>query len=230
MGLSTKDLVNENGGGGMAKTIAPGNHTLRINSVVLEDFQFIDGAKHLILNVETEPIDGFEGFLIDKDDESKGKYKGQIGRVKASQYAFADGQTKSGIKIQRDRSLMMFLANLSKATGIMSWFEEQDNKFNTIEDFVKNFSNNAPLKDKYLDFCIAGKEYENKSGYTAYDMWLPKAENNKYAYGEEGSDRILKYDEAKYLKKLEVKPVDNFGDDDDDFPTPGKTSSDFSLD
>jgi hypothetical protein len=230
MGLSTKDLVNENGGGGMAKTIAPGNHTLRINSIVLEDFQFIDGAKHLILNVETEPIDGFEGFLIDKDDESKGKYKGQIGRVKASQYAFADGQTKSGIKIQRDRSLMMFLANLSKATGIMSWFEEQDNKFNTIEDFVRNFSNNAPLKDKYLDFCIAGKEYENKSGYTAYDMWLPKAENNKYAYGNEGSDRILKYDEAKYLKKLEVKPVDNFGDDDDDFPTPGKTSSDFSLD
>jgi hypothetical protein len=230
MGLSTKDLVNENNGGGMAKTIAPGNHTLRINSVVLEDFQFIDGAKHLILNVETEPIEGFEGFLIDKDDESKGKYKGQIGRVKASQYAFADGQTKSGIKIQRDRSLMMFLANLSKATGIMSWFEEQDNKFNTIEDFVKNFSNNAPLKDKYLDFCIAGKEYENKSGYTAYDMWLPKAENNKYAYGNEGSDRILKYDEAKYLKKLEVKPVDNFGDDDDDFPTPGKTSSDFSLD
>jgi hypothetical protein len=230
MGLSTKDLVNENGGGGMAKTIAPGNHTLKINSVVLEDFQFIDGAKHLVLNVETEPIEGFEGFLIDKDDESKGKYKGQIGRVKASQYAFADGQTKSGIKIQRDRSLMMFLANLSKATGIMSWFEEQDNKFNTIEDFVKNFSNNAPLKDKYLDFCIAGKEYENKSGYTAYDMWLPKAENNKYAYGNEGSDRILKYDEAKYLKKLEVKPVDNFGDDDDDFPTPGKTSSDFSLD
>ena len=229
MGLSTKDLVNENNGGGMAKTIAPGNHTLRINSVVLEDFQFIDGAKHLVLNVETEPIEGFEGFLIDKDDESKGKYKGQIGRVKASQYAFADGQTKSGIKIQRDRSLMMFLANLSKATGIMSWFEEQDNKFNTIEDFVKNFSNNAPLKDKYLDFCIAGKEYENKSGYTAYDMWLPKAENNKYAYGEEGSERILKYDEAKYLKKLEVKPVDNFGDD-DDFPTPGKTSSDFSLD
>ena len=230
MGLSTKDLVNENGGGGMAKTIAPGNHTLRINSVVLEDFQFIDGAKHLILNVETEPIEGFEGFLIDKDDESKGKYKGQIGRVKASQYAFADGQTKSGIKIQRDRSLMMFLANLSKATGIMKWFEEQDNKFNTIEDFVRNFSDNAPLKDKYLDFCVAGKEYENKSGYTAYDMWLPKAENNKYAYGEEGSDRILKYDEAKYLKKLEVKPVDNFGDDDDDFPTPGKTSSDFSLD
>lgn len=229
MGLSTKDLVSE-GGSGMPKTIAPGNHTLKINSISLEDFQFIDGAKHLILHVETEPIEGFEGFLVDKDDESKGKYQGQIGRVKASQYAFADGQTKSGIKIQRDRSLMMFLANLSKGAGIMQWFEEQDNKFNTIEEFVKNFSDNAPIKDVLLDFCIAGKEYENKGGYTAYDMWLPKAENNKYAYGQEGSDRILKYDEAKHLKKLEVKPVDNFGDDDDDFPTPGRTSSDFNLD
>jgi len=228
MGLSTKDLVGE--GGGMAKTIAPGNHRLKINSLVLEDFQFIDGAKHLVLNVETEPIEGFEGFLIDKDDESKGKYAGQIGRVKASQYAFADGQTKSGIKVQRDRSLMMFLANLSKTCGIMKWFEEQDNKFNTIEEFVKNFSDNAPIKDKYLDFCVAGKEYENKSGYTAYDMWLPKAENNKYAYGEENSEKILKYDESKHLKKLEVKPVENFGDDDDDFTPKSKKSSDFSLD
>ena len=228
MALSTTDLGTA--GSGLPKTITPGNHVLKINSIELEEFKFIPGAYHLMMHVETQPIEGFEGFMIDKDDESKGKYKGQIGRVKASQYAFADGQTKSGIKIQRDRSLMMFLANLSKATGIMKWFEEQDNKFNTIEDFVKNFSDNAPLKDKYLDFCVAGKEYENKSGYTAYDMWLPKAENNKYAYGEEGSDRILKYDEAKHLKKLEVKPVDNFGDDDDDFPTLGKTSSDFSLD
>jgi len=215
MGLSTKDLVSENTGGGMAKTIAPGNHTLKINSIVLENFQFIDGAKHLVLNVETEPIEGFEGFYIDKDDESKGRYAGQIGRVKASQYAFADGVTKSGIKIQRDRSLMMFLANLSKATGIMKWFEEQDNKFNTIEEFVRNFSDNAPLKDKYLEFCIAGKEYENKSGYTAYS--------------EQGSDKILQYDENKHLKKLEVKPVENFGDD-DEFSAPSRGSSDFSLD
>jgi len=229
MGLSTKDLVSD-GGSGTPKTIGPGNHTLKINSITLEDFQFIDGAKHLMLHTETEPIEGFEGFFIDKDDESKGHYLGQIGRVKASQYAYANGETKSGIKIQRDRSLMMFLANLSKSYGITGWFEEQDNKFNTIEEFVKNFSDNAPIKDVYLDFCIAGKEYENKAGYTAYDLWLPKAENNKYAYGDVNSERILKYDEAKHLKKIEVKPVDKFGDDDDDFKIPSKSSSDFTLD
>ena len=228
MGLSTKDLGNE-GGSGQAKTISPGNHRLKINSISLEDFQFIPGAKHLLLNVETEPIEGFTGFLINKDDESKGNYSGQIGRVKASQYAYADGETKSGIKIQRDKSLMIFLANLSKAYGIMSWFEDQDNKYNTIEDFVMNYSNNAPIKDKYIDFCVAGKEYENKAGYTAYDMWLPKTENNKYAYGQADSSKILEYNEAKHLKKIEVKPVDNFGDD-DDFQTPPKSSSDFTLD
>ena len=228
MGLSTKDLVSE-GGSGTPKTIGPGNHTLKINSITLEDFQFIDGAKHLMLHTETEPIEGFEGFFIDKDNESKGHYLGQIGRVKASQYAYANGETKSGIKIQRDRSLMMFLANLSKSYGITGWFEEQDNKFNTIEEFVKNFSNNAPIKDVYLDFCVAGKEYENKAGYTAYDLWLPKAENNKYAYGDLDSERILKYDETKHLKKIEVKEVKGFGDD-DDFTKPTKGASDFSLD
>jgi len=225
MGLSTTDLGTGTGSG-MPKTIGPGNHTLTINSMHLEDFQFIDGAKHLILNVETEPIEGFEGFMIDKDDESKGHHKGQIGRVKASQYAFADGETKSGIKIQRDRSIMIFLSNMSKNLEFYEWFVEQDNKFNTIEDFVKNFSDNAPYKGMPIEFCIAGKEYMNKSGYVNYDMWLPKAENKTYAYGE----NVMVYNEAKHLKKMEIKNVDKFGDDDDNFTPPSKNSSDFSLD
>jgi len=120
MALSTTDL--KEGGSGLPKTISPGNITLKINSVVLEDFKFIQGAKHLMLNVETEPIAGFEGFMIDKDDESKGHYAGQIGRVKASQYAFADGQTKTGIKIERDRSILIFLQRLCKTLGMNEWF------------------------------------------------------------------------------------------------------------
>ena len=48
MGLSTTDLGTGSGG---VKTIAPGNHLLKINSLVLEDFRFLDNAYHLILNV-----------------------------------------------------------------------------------------------------------------------------------------------------------------------------------
>jgi hypothetical protein len=227
MALSTTDLGT--GGSGMAKTIAPGNHTLKINSIELEDFRFIEGAKHLIMHVETEPIEGFEGFLIDKDDESQGRYDGQIGRIKASQYAFADGETKSGIKIQRDRSVMIFLQNLCNTLGINEWFRNQDGKHETIEDFVNAFSKEADYKGKFLEFCVAGKEYESKSGYTNYDMWLPKSENKKYAMAEVEAGKVMTYEEAKHLKKLEVKDVKGFGDDDTLF-NPGKTSSDFSLD
>jgi hypothetical protein len=226
MGLSTTDLGT--GGNGLPKTISPGNHVLKINMIDLEDFKFIDGAKHLILHVETEPIAGFEGFALDKDNPEKGHYDGQIGRIKASQYAFADGETKTGIKIQRDRSILIFLQSLCKTFGVNEWFTEQDGKHDTIEDFVDAFNASAPIKDKYLEFCVAGREYEGKTGYTNYDMWLPKSENRKYSFGEIEEGKVITFDESKHLKKIETKEVKSFGDD--EFTTPPKTSSDFSLD
>ena len=45
MALSTTDLGTA--GSGLPKTITPGNHVLKINSIELEDFKFIDGAYHL---------------------------------------------------------------------------------------------------------------------------------------------------------------------------------------
>tara|TARA_R100000654_G_scaffold328_2_gene1228 strand:+ start:19845 stop:20534 length:690 start_codon:yes stop_codon:yes gene_type:complete len=229
MALSTTDLTTEGGTGkGIPKTIGPGNHELKINSVRLDSFRFIEGAYHLILDMETKPIDGFEGFLRDRDDESKGKYEGQIGRVKASQYAFADGETKSGIKIQRDRSILMFLKNLSNALEITDWFTEQDNKHETIEEFVKAFNDTAPYQDKYLHTCLAGKEYENKSGYIAYDCWFAKAKNKMYGYTP-NPEAVQVYDESKHLRKIENKPVESFGND-DDLSIPMKTSADFNLD
>ena len=227
MALSTEDLGT--GGSGLPKTISPGNKVLKINNIELEEFKFINDAYHLILHVETEPIEGFEGFALDKDNPDKGHYAGQIGRIKASQYAFADGETKTGIKIQRDRSILIFLQNLCKTMGINEWMQAQHNKHNTIEDFVEAFNATAPIKDKYLEFCIAGKEYVGKTGYTNYDMWLPKAEKGKYAFGEVEEGKVIRYDEKIHLKKLENKEVSKFGDD-DDFSTSSKTSTDFSLD
>ena len=227
MALSTEDLGT--GGSGLPKTISPGNKVLKINNVELEEFKFINGAFHLILHVETQPIEGFEGFALDKDHPEKGHFAGQIGRIKASQYAYADGETKTGIKIQRDRSILIFLQNLCKTLGINEWMQAQHNKHDTIEDFVEAFNQSAPIKDKYLEFCIAGKEYVGKTGYTNYDMWLPKAEKGKYAFGEVEEGKVIRYDESKHLKKLETTEVSKFGDDADDFSS-NKPSTDFSLD
>lgn len=227
MALSTKDLGTESTGGGLPKTIAPGNHELKINEIRLEEFRFIEGAYHLLIEMETKPIDGFEGFMRDRNDESKGRYEGQIGRVKASQYAFADGETKSGIKIHRDRSILIFLQNLCKSLGINEWMSEQHNQHETIEDFVKAFNDTAPYKDKYLEYCVAGKEYVGKTGYTNYDMWLPKAQNGRYAFGDVDNGKVILYNEEVHLKKLENKPIESFGDD--EF-SKSKEPSDFSLD
>jgi len=226
MGLSTTDLGT--GKSGLPKTINPGNHELKINNIKLEEFKFIDNAYHLILDVETKPIEGFEGFFRDKDNESEGRYEGQIGRLKASQYAFADGQTKSGVKINRDRSILIFLQNLSNTLGINDWFLEQDNAHETIEDFVKAFNETAPYKDKFLEFCVAGKEYMSRSGYVNYDLHLPKASNGKYAYGNIEEGKVIIYNEDTHLKKLEVKNVESFGEEISLNGT--ATAEDFNLD
>jgi len=226
MALSTEDL-GTGGSSSLPKTINPGNHLLKINSVTLDEFKFIDNAYHLMLHVETKPIEGFQGFMRDTQDESKGNYEGQIGRIKASQYAFADGETKSGIKIQRDRSILIFLQNLCKTLGINDWMVKQHNKHETIEDFVKAFNETAPYQNIYLEYCVAGKEYIGKTGYTNYDLWLPKAQNGKYAYGEEEGGKVIIYNEENHLKKLENNPVESFGDT--DFSSK-PTSTDFSLD
>jgi len=232
MALSTKDLQ---GSASVKKTIAPGNHTLKINSVKLEPFKFIENAYHLMLHLETEPIDGFEGFLVDPENPENGYYKGQVGKVKANRYAYADGETKSGIKVERDRSILMFLKTLCKALDTASdselftkWFSAQDGEHETIEEFVTAFDTEIKKHNTYLDFCVAGKEYENKNGYINYDMFLARTSRGNYAFGEKGSKKVISYDEKHHLIKLPVKNVESFGDE--DISIPSNTSNYFSLD
>jgi hypothetical protein len=113
---------------------------------------------------------------------------------------------------------------------MLAWFDEQDNKHDTIEDFISAFNTTAPYKDKYLDFCIAGKEYEGKTGYTNYDLYLPKSSRDGFAFAKVGSGKHLLYSEALHLKKLEAKKVESFGEDADDFAVPNKVATDFDLD
>lgn len=167
--ISTKNVPNASG---MSKTILPGERTLRINSITLDKMPYDEESYHLNLHCETEPIEGLDGFWIDKDNQSKGKYKGQIGRIHANYWPYKDGQTKSGIVIKRDRSILQFVKNLANELGFEQWFEEQDNKFNTIEDFVNHLNKTKPFKDVWFKAIVGGKGYD-KGGYVNYDLFFP---------------------------------------------------------
>lgn len=209
--LSTKDI--KTGGAGVPKTLQPGNQTITIHRVELEDFRFKPGALHFLLHVEGEEMgDDFEGFWIDKDNQSLGKYKGQVGRVKAGEYAFADGETKSGIPVNRDQGILKFLKNVCMETDSLAWLENQDGKHATIQSLVEAFNKDKPFKGKWLKVCLAGKEYTNKDGYANYDLFFPKysKEGVPFASAEKSKNKVIVFSPDQHIKRKANQEVESF--------------------
>ena len=207
-------------GGGMSKTLLPGNESCKINGIELKPFTFKPGGYHMIIYLESpdKGID-FEGFWINKDDESKGRYKGQIGQVKTNYWAYSDGETKGGTPIIRDAEILKTIKGLAIALGIqdsLKAFEAKYNNLDTIEEYITALNLENPFKDKFMQYCIAGKEYTNKGGYTAYDLYLPKFEKTGVPYG---TSRVLKFDEEKHIVKTKVVIVDEFAPTNDEIPS-----------
>jgi hypothetical protein len=227
--LSTKNITT--GGDGVSKTLEPGVALCKINGLSLEEFKFKDGAYNVILHLEGEDLgSGFEGFFIDKDRPELGKHKGKVGNVKATEWAFADGETKSGVQVSRDMEMLKWLKQFCVSIGCLAWFDSQDEKHDTIESLFAAFSKDKPFKDNFYAFCIAGKEYTNRGGYTAHDLFLPK-------YSKEGvpveldnasPSKLLKFKPEDHIKKRKVEPVNEFGGD---TSTPGISTdgADFDL-
>lgn len=231
--LSTKN-INIGSGSSVVKTFVPGNVKAKINSVNLEDYKFKEGAKHIILHIEGEDMgEGFEGFYIDKDNPELGRYKGQIGRVRVSEYAYATEETRFGVS-DRDAEILKAIKSMCMALNITAWFDAQDEKHETIEEFVEAFNSEAPFKDKWLDICLCGREYVNDAGYTNYDLYLPKFRKGLVPYEIAGTkdSKLIKFDPAQHIKKKEAKAVEHFGDDPTPAPAPAKKKSvakDFEL-
>jgi len=226
--LNTKDI--KTGGSSTPKILQPGNQTLTIHSVELEEFKFKPGGLHIILHCEGEDLgEDFEGFFIDKTNESLGRYKGQVGRIKASEYAFADGTTKSGIPVSRDQDMLKFLKTLCIELDCLSWLEDQDGKHPTIESLMRKFNEDKPFKGKWMNTCVAGKEYLNKEGYTNYELFLPKFSKAGVPFVGVGKakDKVIMFNPADHIRKKNVENVQGFegGEQTDS----SKVSSDFKL-
>lgn len=229
MNVDLTDLLESKSGGKGGKKITPGNHVLKITSLSTKIDEKYPEKKYIFLNVETEPIEGFEGFYID-NDESKGRHLGKIGKISANPFGYKDGNMPSGEAVSQERSMFMFVINLCKTLGITDWAKEQNKKHSTAESLMDAFNNTAPFKDKFLEFCVGGQEWINTEGYTNYNLQLPKANNGKYAMAGVEEGRCLKFDSSIhiYVPKVKTNEVKSFGTD-DDFEIP-KSSTAFSLD
>jgi hypothetical protein len=191
MALSTKDVKTGGEGGGLPKTIQPGNTSAQILEVRLDQPNFLvkENGYFLILEMMTpKPTEDFVGFLLNKDNPDGGNYEGPVGRVKGSRWAFRDGKTKSGIEIKRDNEIMKYLKNLCEALGgaAMTWWDASDEKYNTIEEMVEAFNADAPFKGIEMNYCICGRE-----------------------------SRLLVFDEADHIEKAEPREVDEFSGDEE---------------
>jgi hypothetical protein len=129
MSISTKNITSAKAG--VPKTLQPGNVVAKIINISLEEFTILKGAYNVVLNLEgTDMGADFEGFFINKDQPNLGRHKGQVGRVKAGEYAFADGTTKSGIIVKRDDEILKFINNICKELGL-TWLDDADGKYDT---------------------------------------------------------------------------------------------------
>ena len=228
--ISTKDLKSSEGSSSLPKVIAPGNKEVKINAITLERPTYDLNAYFLVMNVETRPIDDFEGFFIDKDNQSLGRYLGQVGKVKTSEYAYKDGTTKTGISVSRDMDILKAIQNICRNTDSLQWMETNDEKHETIEDYVHAFNQEAPFKDKFINVCVGGKEYQNREGYTNYDLFLVR--NQRTAYNMEpgntnpDNSKLIKFDEALHIKKKKTENIESF---DSGVSTSASVGSDFEL-
>ena len=102
----------------VSPVIGPGNHKVKINSLSFDPTPYDPQAFNIVLNVETEPINGeFQGFLVDPSNPNGARYQGQVGRVRMSPYPYKDADLESGRKISRDQEIVKAIAFLADVTG-----------------------------------------------------------------------------------------------------------------
>lgn len=227
--ISTKN-IKSGGESSISKTLSPGNAVVKVNSIRLERTPYNPEAYQIYLECEGPALgDGFEGFLIDKDDESKGRYEGQIGKIRMSEYAYTDGTTPTGKIIVRDEQILKAILIFCKSTQSYDWFDEQDNKHSTVQSLVDKLNEDKPFAGKYLRTCIAGKEYTNKAGYTAYDLYFPKYSKEGASFEsatvDEAKSKVVKYNLDVHIRKAKTVDMSSFDVKD----SSGSMADDFQL-
>lgn len=217
MPVSTKGKGSKNN---ISKTLSPGNRKCKINSVTLEKDKFSEGV-YISLQVEGEKLDNFEGFFKDPNDQSKGRYDGQVGKIQSGLFPFKPNDYKGVTQTITDQVLDFFmkLADESKTrAGLDAIVVEEEGKdeITILEEYVQKASD-VLSKGGYVNLLIGGKEYTNKQNYSAYILFIAKPNKGEVSIEGAGTptadSRLTKYDATNqnHLRsKKKAAPVDSF--------------------
>lgn len=224
--ISTKNVKSNN----LGPVLSPGNHKVKINSIVLEQTPYDKESFNLNLNVESEPIGGeFQGFLVDPNNQNGPRYKGQVARVRMSPYAYKDTVLPSGRKISKDDEIVRALAFVADVMGKRK--EVDMVEASTIEEFVKS-CNTILSGPTYINACIGGREWQNKEGYTNVDLSLPRISKEGVPLEalDVESSRLFTFDYDKFVKRLkQTNQSVSSNDDTVDFESTYPSSEEFDL-
>lgn len=221
--LSTKDIKVGEGTSNVGPLVRPGVHKVKIYDLYSEQPPYTDqnAPDKLSVNirVETEPIEGLQGWRLYNDDPNSPVAQGQIGIVSLNPYGFSTRKLPDGTVIDRDTSILRVLKALAKAKGVENDLDLIE--ANTIEQFV---SSAKPIicNDEYIHMVVGGKK-SAKNGYYNYylDLASPKGRSGKSFSAN--PDELFAYDESKDIyvtqkakdlaaeKAQESQSVSNFG-------------------
>ena len=222
--LNTKDMSA--GSGRIKPVLDPGNHVVKINSITLDQTPYDADSYNINLHVETAPLGGeFEGFFRDYNDQSQGRYEGQIGRVRISPFPFKDTTLPSGREISRDQEILKHMITLAETLEMRDGLDSINAE--TIEDFMRE-CDDLMSGSKLINMCIGGREWENKEGYINNDLFLPRISKDGIAMEmlEKENSRLLQFDRGIHVKALVKKETSN---EETPFKANSGSGTDFEL-
>jgi len=215
--LNTKEVDAKPTGGFIPKNLQPGNVICKINHI--KTIPAVFGGKpgndlHIVLELEGEDLGAsFEGYLIDKDKPELGRYKGQVGTVKASQWSYRDFQPANGDLIERDKEMIRWLKVLCIELGFPNWVDETNDKHNfaKIEDLFVQFEKEQLFKDQWFTFCICGKKYMKQNNFPAYELFLAKPSSLGRAFCKDAA-KVQTFNKAVHTIEPKPKDIASFGE------------------
>ena len=222
--LNTKDM---SAGSGRPKPVmGPGNQVVRINSVTFDKTPYDSEAYNIMLHVETKPVEGeFEGFYRDMNDQSKGRYEGQVGRVRMSPYPYKDATLQSGREVNRDQEVLKSMIFLSEQ---LNKRDELDSiEADTIDDFMNQAAKVFANSD-FFNACIGSREWESKEGYINDDLYLPRVSKDGVPVEviDAENSRLMTFNTDTHVRKLVKKEEPKA---DNQFEGRSGNGSDFDL-